>query len=271
MTEYLLSLRIVKKDRGANLVFVVVLLFCSSLFTFGGLQHLSAVGFFSKGEQPFGKSYDAWASEYWNKWIGKNTDQATPKPGGCLTVNNNNKSESMVILMDSADVTTPPTQACQISSNQGIIVPLWAGWCDTGSNGRTSTDEQLALCAREQNLGNIGSEVKVDGIPVAKLEVSQTVNPGVSSVNSIVKSLDNVTNFTSKGFTLTIPADTHKPNQATGTWRAVSDGFWVFLKPLSPGQHTLFYNVRVTPTGALTSPGTNPHFADISYNLQVVR
>ncbi len=41
------------------------------------------------------------------------------------------------------------------------------------------------------------------------------------------------------------------------------------LKPLSPGQHTIFYNVRVIPTGALTSPGTNPHFADITYPLQV--
>jgi hypothetical protein len=46
-------------------------------------------------------------------------------------------------------------------------------------------------------------------------------------------------------------------------------GWWVFLKPLPPGEHTISYNVRVTPTGALTSPGTNPHFADITYKLQV--
>ncbi|MFL6348704.1 MAG: hypothetical protein ACJ72X_10470 [Nitrososphaeraceae archaeon] len=40
------------------------------------------------------------------------------------------------------------------------------------------------------------------------------------------------------------------------------------LKPLSPGEHTIFYNIRVTPTGPLTSHGTNPHFADITYKLQ---
>jgi len=114
-----------------------------------------------------------------------------------------------------------------------------------------------------------GSVVKVDGMPIAKLDVSQTVNPGGKSVNYAVNSIANVTKFTSKEFTLTIPADTHKPNQVTGTWHAVSDGWWVFLKPLSPGQHTIFYNIRVTPTGALTSPGTSPHFADITYNLQV--
>jgi hypothetical protein len=49
----------------------------------------------------------------------------------------------------------------------------------------------------------------------------------------------------------------------------MSQGWWVFLKPLPPVDHTIFYNIRVTPTGALTSPGTNPHFADITYKLQV--
>ena len=84
-----------------------------------------------------------------------------------------------------------------------------------------------------------------------------------------VNSLANVTQSTSKLFTLTIPSDTHKPNQVTGTWKAVSDGWWVFLKPLPPGEHTIFYNIRVTPTVAVTSAGTNPHFADINYKLQV--
>jgi hypothetical protein len=177
------------------------------------------------------------------------------------------KSKPMVMLMETADVNSPPTQACQISSNQGIIIPLWIGWCDTGSNkGGNLTD-----CAKRQNLGNIGSEIKVDGIPVAKLDVRQSVIPGSGSLDYKINSLTNVTQSTSKIFTLTIPPDTHKPNQVAGTWQAVSDGWWAFLKPLPPGLHTIFYNIRVTPTGALTSPGTNPHFADITYNLQVVK
>ena len=81
--------------------------------------------------------------------------------------------------------------------------------------------------------------------------------------------LTNVTEFYSKGFNLTIPPDTHEANTKPGTWRAGSHGWWVFLKPLPPGEHTIFYNIRVTPTGALTSPGTSPHFADITYKLQV--
>ncbi|MFZ0221596.1 MAG: hypothetical protein WAM42_07870 [Candidatus Nitrosopolaris sp.] len=33
--------------------------------------------------------------------------------------------------------------------------------------------------------------------------------------------------------------------------------------------HSTSLNVRVTPSGLLTSPGTNPHFADITYTLHV--
>jgi hypothetical protein len=147
------------------------------------------------------------------------------------------------MLMNTANVVSPPTQVCKISANEGIMIPLWIGWCDSGSNGRTATDEQLLKCAKQQNLGNIRSDVKVDSVLVAKLDVKQTVAPGSSSLDYKINSLDNVTDLSSKAFTLTIPADTHYPNQVTG--------------------------IRVTPTGAVTSPGTNHHFADINYKLQV--
>jgi hypothetical protein len=252
-------------------VLLTVLLCLSILFVFSGVHSVYAVGLFSKDEKPFGVSYDDWVAKYWNNWIGKNTDEATPKPGGCLIVNDDNKSDSLVMLMETANVGFPPTQVCHISFSQGVIIPLWIGWCENSGDRRGATVEKLALCAKEQNLGNIGSVVKVDGIPVAKLDVSQSVNPGSSSVNYKINSIANVTQSTSKEFTLVIPADTHIPNQVPGTWQAVSDGWWVFLKPLSPGQHTIFYNIRVTPTGALTSPGTSPHFADITYNIQVAK
>jgi hypothetical protein len=255
----------IKKCSGSTCILVTFSLLLSIFFAFAGLNSVYAGDLFSKDEKPFGVSYDDWASKYWNTWIAKNADQANPKPGGCLIVNNanSNKSESMVMLMETADVVSPPTQVCKISSNQGIIIPLWIGWCDTGGN----KDVNLTECARRQNLGNIGSEVKVDGVPIAKLDVRQSLIS--DKLNYKINSLTNVTDSASKEFTLTIPPDTHKPNQVPGTWRAVSQGWWVFLKPLPPGEHTIFYNIRVTPTGPLTSPGTNPHFADITYKLQV--
>jgi hypothetical protein len=129
------------------------------------------------------------------------------------------------------------------------------------------TSRTLALLLYSHNLGNIGSQVKVDGIPVANLDVKLSMINGALDYEK--HSVANVTEIYTKGFNLTIPPNTHEAGYKAGTWRAGSQGWWVFLKPLSPGEHTINYNIRVTPTGLLTSPGTNPHFADITYSLHV--
>jgi hypothetical protein len=263
----------IKRGRSV-LVLVTFSLLLSIFMAFSGLTSVYAVQMFSKDEKPFGVSYDDWVAKYWNKRVGMNKDQAAPKPGGCLILNNYNKSDFLVMLMDTAEVDGSAQQTCKISSSQGIMIPLWIAECDNSGGDdprhKSYSDEQLTKCAREQyNLGNIRSDVKVDGLPIAKLDVKQSLIPGSGKLDYKVNSpLNNITDFNSKGFNLTIPPDSNIPLKP-GTWRSASQGWWVFLKPLPPGEHTISYNVRVTPTGALTSPGTNPHFADITYELQV--
>jgi hypothetical protein len=66
---------------------------------------------------------------------------------------------------------------------------------DTGGNGKTTTDEQLTKCAREQqNLGNLRSDVKVDGIPVGKLDVRMSLISGKLDYK-INSPLSNISEF----------------------------------------------------------------------------
>jgi hypothetical protein len=258
-----------KYSRSTSIVITLFLVF-SIFFAFSGLYNAYGVELFSKDERPFGVSYDDWIAKYWNWNLSLNTDEFTPKPDGCVI----NKSDSMVMLIDPT-VEGSPHLVCTISSTQGIMIPMWGAWCDTSGNDDPNhkfySDEQLTKCAREvYNLGNIRSDVKVDGVPVAKLDVKMSRISGKLDYK-INSPLTNITEYYSKGFNIVIPADTHAAGNLAGTWRAGSQGWWVFLKPLPPGDHTIFYNIRVTPTGPLTSPGTNPHFADITYKLQVVK
>lgn len=259
---------ILYKTKEYNFLTTPILLtafFFSSLFFFSGLHSVHAVELYPKDEAPSGVPYDTWVGKFWNWWIGTSPAESTPKQDGCLI----NKSESLVMLMETAD-TTAAHQKCDISSTQGILIPLWIAWCSTGDPGHEhDSDAQLTKCAREgSNLGNIRSDVKVDGVPLAKLDVKMSMISG--TLNYKINSLTNVTElYQKKAFNLTVPTDTHKANVAPGLFRSGAHGWFVFLKPLSPGKHIISYNVRVTPTGALTSPGNNPHFADITYVLNV--
>jgi hypothetical protein len=245
-------------------IFVIFLLGSLIALLVVGSSNIQAVKLFSKDEAPFGRSFDDWISEYWNWNIPLSVDESTPKPGGCYI----HESGSMVMLSGAnGGMKGIHEQVCEISSLQGIMIPLWIAWCDNGSdqkriqNPSINLDEKLTKCAREvYNLGNIEAVVEVDDLPVAKLNVSDYK----------INTLQNVSEIYSKGFNLTVPSDTTIPNLVPGEWRAGSHGWWVFLEPLPPGNHTVEYYVRALPTGAPTSFLT-PTSSDITYFMNVTQ
>jgi hypothetical protein len=248
-----------------NLVMLSIFLSVFSvLLPFLGEKMAYGVEFFSSNETVFNIPYDRLVADYWNWEVGMSSDESTPKQDGCLM--NNNGS---VVMLKGPAVVGSPRQVCEITSDQAIMIPLWVAWCDNTPGGRErDPNVPLSKCAREEyNLGNIKSDVKVDGVLVARLDVRMSLVSG--SLDYKIFTLDNVSEIVTSNFKLVVPPNTQMPNLPAGTWDAGSHGWWVFLKPLPPGDHTIFYNIRVTPTGALTSPGTNPHFADITYLMKV--
>jgi len=227
-----------------------------------------AYDLYSRDDSPFGTPIDVWIGKWWNWWINTNSGGAAPESDKC---NFTNSTSSMVMLMETT-VNGKPHQVCNINSNQGIIVPLWTGFADA-SPGHTDdlgnpqdrsvwSYADLTKHAREAlDLGAVTSLVKLDDKPIAKLDVVSSMDG--NNLNYKVNSIKNVTEVFSKGFNITLPEDANVPDQTPGTWRAGAHGWFVFLKPLPPGDHTLYYNVGVTGTGP------NDHSAEIAYTLHV--
>jgi hypothetical protein len=245
------------KNRNFTALMLIALV-GSIFFILMGLSSAYGVDFYAENEEPFGVPKDVWMSKWWTWWIIPTIDEATPKPNGCLI----NNTSSVVFLMDTG-VSGRPHQVCEISSTQGIMIPLWTAFFEDSTPEYDSyTYEDLSKAAREiSDLGAITSLVKVDGKPVAKLDVVSSMRGG--ALDYKINSMENVTELYSKGFNITIPENTHFPDQNTGTWRSGSHGWFAFLKPLPPGDHTLYYNVGVTGTGP------NDHSSEITYDLKV--
>ena len=86
--------------------------------------------------------------------------------------------------------------------------------------------------AREQiDLGAVTSLVKLDNIPIAKLDVVSSMRAG--ALDYKINSMQNVSEIYSKGFNITIPDDTNIPDLNSGTFRSGAHGWFVFSETVT--------------------------------------
>ena len=215
-----------------------------------------AIDVFHKEELPFGKPYEDWVQDWW-RWNAAipsdpETTFAGVKENGCLIDNEG----SVAMVMDPA-IGGVHHQRCEISSNQGILIPAWSALCSGAVKGSESKSfKELSECARQYNLGKVTVKAWVDNKSIAQVDAEdyKTIN------------LVNASELYSKGFNITIPADSNLAVDYPGTHLAAAHGWYIFLKPLPIGDHTVRYvnDVRETTLGA-----GNTNNADITYSFKV--
>jgi hypothetical protein len=241
------------------------LLFVGSiLLIYIGFTIAYGVEVFSKDEQPFGIPYDEWiGSKYWKWWIAVTPEQSEPPNGSCLI----NRTNSMVMLLQPA-VGGKHELECDISSNDGILIPSWNGFLENNDKDDVPDNtppEQLSKLTKEQvNLGAVTSDVKVDGKSVAKLDEITSMSNNI--LNYKVNTMDNFSEIYAKPFNITIPENTNLPDQVTGTWPAGAHGWFTFLKPLPPGDHKVSYSLSVQGLGADNVASENTYTFHVKLN-----
>jgi hypothetical protein len=79
--------------------------------------------------------------------------------------------------------------------------------------------------------------------------------------------MNNISEVYTTQYNATIPNESHAPTERYGTFPAAAHGWFVFLKPLPPGEHTIYYQNSVEPT-SLSGAG-NVNTAQITYSMKV--
>ena len=190
------------------------MIFIVSIFPYTFLSQALATGpeVYLKDSKPYGIPYNEWILKWWS-W---NVD--LPMKGNPLITSHLENcpvgQDGQVSFLTGA-LQGEARYTCTIPSGHAILIPISPGECN--SNERHSESEGLLLkCATEGN-AHAKFKVSVDGVPINGLEHNHAV---------------------SRFFNMTIPGD-NVFNFKAGKFKAVTSGYFLFLKPLQSGQHAV--------------------------------
>lgn len=164
--------------------------------------------------KPYGLTYGEWTAKWW-QWT-----LSIPKdvnPGGDTTGKNCALKQSGPVWFLTGTFGGAATRNCTIPTGKAILVPMINAECDYLAKPNLKTESQLLACAKSENEGISGLDVTVDGVKVTGLQ-----NYRVQS------SL----------FNFTYPSNNIN-GAPVGSTQGISDGYWIILKPLTTGEHTV--------------------------------
>jgi hypothetical protein len=223
---------------------IITILYVSIAATYGGSKVSFAdninPGVFALDSKPYGSTYEDWTIKFW-QWllpIPADKNPMTDTTGERCRENQNSSSPIffLVFLGGGSAVRT-----CDVPVGKAILVPVNVVECSFAEM-NVKTEEELRRCAEEDESSNPGLFLSVDRKQFKDLETYRVH---------------------SRAFDTNIPENPifGKP----GPTRAVSDGYWVILEPLTPGKHDIHFKA------SLTNPITGILFYndDMKYTINV--
>ncbi len=193
----------------------------------------------------FGLTYGEWAVKWWQHVLAI--------PGGTNPVNdpdgafcNLGQSSGPVFFL--AGASGPVTRSCTVPAGKTIVFPIINVECST-------VEESPFFGNNGQELNSCAAAI-IDAVGIETLKVSIDENK--------VKDLTPF-RMQSPLFNFSMPADDNFLNVTGGvtSGSSVSDGYWIIVKPLSPGPHVIHFE------GAVTSGPFNGYSQNVTYELTV--
>ena len=195
-------------------------------------------GLYSPDSNPYGTSFPVWTTKWWQWFVGiPNSQQPFPDTTGekCDT----NQAGPVWYLVGSGGKVE---RNCSIPSSKAILFPILNTECSYSESPSLKNEAELRKCAVDSNK---------DAILSASLD------------NQEIKNIDKY-KITSGLFNVSYPSDPVFVTNSNFS-QAVSDGWFIMLEPLKPGQHELKFSA--SQVGAQTTGESTA--LDVTYHLTI--
>jgi hypothetical protein len=228
------------QERGR--VFATIVLALIITFTLIQLAWADSInpGVFSVSSRPYGFTYGEWSAKFW-QWmlpIPSSTNPLNDKTGALCGQNQNGP----VWFLPGSNL-GPVVRNCTVPEGKAILFAALTSECSFAEYPTDSTESQLRSCAINQDEGGI-PHVSIDGVDLQALNTYKVQSPL---------------------FNFNFPKD-NVFGAPAGPTQAVSDGIFIILQPLRPGDHSLHFSGVVIANPTL---GTQSFAIDVTYHLTV--
>lgn len=178
----------------------------------GGYADNQNPGLYSSGSTPFGVPYVDWTTRWWQWYIGIPNSQTPFADTSGQNCGINQEGPVWNLLGSPGKV----ERTCTIQSDKAILFPILVTECSYSESPSLKTKEDLLRCAMDANKDAV---------------LQATVD------NQQIKDIDKY-RVTSSLFNVTYPDDSIYPTNSNFS-QAVSDGWFIMLEPMKPGQHQI--------------------------------
>ena len=187
---------------------------------------------------PFNVSYADWTEKWW-QWaysIPQNINPAYDDTGKFCK-----EGQKKPVWFFPGTYQHSVTRYCEIPYGVGILFPILNSECSFAEYPQMKTEEELSICAQKIQDKTVPSFATLNG-----LEIQNLANYRIQS----------------ELFNFTLP-ENNILNLASQTTQAVSDGNWVFLKPLEVGNYELVFkgNIKTTTNNDTNGSTDKDEFA----------
>lgn len=257
ITRYNYSKKMQKPCINTILILTIITIFLLCNTPMESFAQDNNVEVFTNDSQPFGSSYGEWIAKWW-QWNVNIPAKDHPRDFYSMDKCNINQSGPVWFMPDILQGIE--TRNCKIPANTSVLIPIQTGAQWNDGNGGFLNDQQLLERAME-----FQDNTKTENIK-ATLDGKEIKVPRVQS----------------PFFDLTIPIDSWTrgivdedgsstcPDCIPGTFRAVADGYFIFLAPLDPGEYDvgLYFFTQENPNPFVVSQ-LKTYTANATYHLIV--